>query len=521
MTQDNASPIQKITSSDPKLQQYQNCGTGFKIYQDADISWFLTCRHVLEDVGGEGKALVGGMKVSFAKVRDKSSPVDLAVLGVKGFDKVSPLKLSPYAVPGDSVVIDGFYLYDVQRKVFKNERISAILAQQDVFSGQETAERVKVWSLECKGVLKKGYSGSPVIDVETRRAVGVATYKEEGKTGAAIGIDALEQVIDNIPIELESALKVPVADPDATDTKAKECDRDKQAVDFTRLIPQQCNDMICQNLLKDFACLLKNCSNCICHKFPRFFFLLGDRKECHTSLIQRFQHTILYKHARKKFPENTKLVPDFSVRLPLVNCDIYMKNKQPMLLNIMPGRHFPAETSNTFLLNDFCTFLSSHYNKVVILIHHIDASRWTRKTQRFIRWYITDYWDSLPKDSPCFYNFFNIEYDTVEGGFWKRLFSMDWWTAWLVRERLRKFGKKIAQKRLCGLLEELKPVDKGDVANWLRQYELYSQDDVQLVNKLNQIFDNKKSLEMSKVEPALKDVADEESRKKLINQGVV
>ena len=521
MTQDNESPIQKITSSDPMYQQYQNCGTGFKIYQDGDISWFLTCRHVLKDVGGEKKALLGGMKVSFARVRDESSPVDLAVLGVKGFDKVSPLKLSPYAVVGDSVVIDGFYLYDVQRKVFKNERISAILAQRDGFSTQETAERVKGWSLECKEALKKGYSGSPVIDVKTRRAVGVVTYKEEGKTGAAICIDALEKVIDKMPIELKAALKVPLADPDATDTKAKECDRDKQAIDFTRLIPDECNDMICQNLLKDFAGLLRNCSNCICHSFPRFFFILGDRKECHTSLIQRFQNTILYKHARKKFPENTKLVPDFSVRLPLLNCDIYMKNKQPMLLNIMPGRHFPAESCNTFLLPDFCTFLSSHYNKVVILIHHIDASRWTRKTQKFIRWYITDYWDSLPKEGPCFYNFFNIEYDSVEGGFWKRLFSVDWWTALLVRERLRRFGKKVAKKRLFIFLEELKPVDRADVSSWLRQYELYSQDAVQLGNKLEEIFDNKTRLEMIKVEPALKDIADEESRKKLINQGVL
>lgn len=520
--QDDESPIQKITSSDPGRQEARYCGTGFKIFQEDDISWFLTCRHVLEEVGGKDKAIVGNREVFDIKSLDKPSPVDLAVLKVKGFNNAGSLKLSPYAVPGDSVVIDGFYLYDFRHKVFKNERISATLVQQEGFSAQGTSERVGGWSLECKENLKKGYSGSPVINIKTGRVTGVVTYKEEGKIGVAIGIDSLEKLLDNMPVELEAALKIAASDPDATDTRAKECDRDRQAVDFQRLIPEECNDLFCENLLKNFAELFpENCSEDMCHSLPRFFIIYGDRKECHKSLIQRFQNTVLLKYAKKRFPASTKLVPDFTVSLPLENCDIYIKNKQPMLLQIIQGRHFLSEmSSNTFLLNDFCVYLSSTY-KVVILIHHIDASRWTRKTLKFLQWYITEYWNTLPEGSPCFYNFFNIEYDTVEGGFWKRLFSADWWTSRRVRRQLNRFGRTVAKKRLCVLLEELKPVNRGDVSKWLMQYDFYYQNNVELLNKLEQIFGTKNSLEMHKIEPCLKDVADEESRKKLINEGVL
>ncbi|HLC14625.1 MAG TPA: hypothetical protein VJL89_00150 [Thermodesulfovibrionia bacterium] len=56
------SAVFQITSLD-SAKTAHDFGTGFLIYQDKDSAWFVTCRHVVEAVGGWQRAQVGDMKV--------------------------------------------------------------------------------------------------------------------------------------------------------------------------------------------------------------------------------------------------------------------------------------------------------------------------------------------------------------------------------------------------------------------------------------------------------------------------
>lgn len=173
-------------------------GTGFPIWRESGATWFLTCAHVVDDVGGNDQIRVDSQP---AEVVGRGEPkvVDLAVLRVPGLE-MPPFKLGlaggkdmPCDIPGCTAFMGGLR---------KRESLEAVLDGQVEFS--ECGERwITAWALRIVGAtpLDGGYSGSPVMLGETETVFAVASHKE-GERGYAISLVHLREIWPEMPSAL-------------------------------------------------------------------------------------------------------------------------------------------------------------------------------------------------------------------------------------------------------------------------------------------------------------------------------
>ena len=190
-------------------------GTGFPFYREENYTYLLTCAHVVKDVGGEENVRVNNNNdipvdvVAIGSIHD----FDLAVLRIKGLLNFPLFKLRVLSRDKEKICqvnISGNYLYS-EDKIPECQTIRGIIdARGKVIKSQE---KVGVWELKItQGKLKPGYSGAPVVDLETGFVVGVTTHKEgrneqEGKVGRAISIEAIEKIWAKIPSTISQQLK--------------------------------------------------------------------------------------------------------------------------------------------------------------------------------------------------------------------------------------------------------------------------------------------------------------------------
>lgn len=90
--------------------------------------------------------------------------------------------------------------------------------------------KVIAWKLLINqgGCLRQGYSGAPVVDLETGHVLGIATNMEkDGTEGLAISIEALKDIWPEMPLAISQQLKT---EPD-TSTDSKENDTPVQGKD--------------------------------------------------------------------------------------------------------------------------------------------------------------------------------------------------------------------------------------------------------------------------------------------------
>ncbi|NEN92954.1 MAG: SUMF1/EgtB/PvdO family nonheme iron enzyme [Okeania sp. SIO3H1] len=200
-----------ITSASDNSMKGNVIGTGFAFYQQENYTYLLTCAHVVEDVGGEENVLVNNISAEVVAIGDTQG-FDLAVLRVKELLSVLPLGL--IILPGEleislKISIPGYFLWG-ENKVRRRKTIKGIMM---VEAGEEKAfqiiknvgEEVAIGKLKIEaGKLQKGYSGAPVVDLETGFVLGITTHmegkdEEEGKEGTAISIEALKKIWPEVP----------------------------------------------------------------------------------------------------------------------------------------------------------------------------------------------------------------------------------------------------------------------------------------------------------------------------------
>ncbi|NER03143.1 MAG: SUMF1/EgtB/PvdO family nonheme iron enzyme [Okeania sp. SIO3C4] len=200
-----------ITSSSNNSMKANVIGTGFAFYQEENYTYLLTCAHVVEDVGGEENVLVNNISAEVVAIGDTQG-FDLAVLRVKELLSVLPLGLMILPEEPEislKISIPGYFLWG-ENKVRRRKTIKGIMM---VEAGEEKAfqiiknvgEEVAIGKLKIEtGKLQKGYSGAPVVDLETGFVVGITTHmegknEEEGKEGTAISIEALKKIWSEMP----------------------------------------------------------------------------------------------------------------------------------------------------------------------------------------------------------------------------------------------------------------------------------------------------------------------------------
>ena len=193
-------------------------GTGFIFYKKQNYTYLLTCAHVVEDVGGEENIRVNNIPAEVIKIGDVQG-FDLAILKVnKNFSLPSLNLMILYGEEEKKleVKIPGFYLWSqnnaLRRQTIKGEMIVEVDGERAFQLIEDMPEDVAVEKLEIKkGRLRSGYSGSPVIDINTGLVVGIVTHKVdvdgEGRFGRAISIEALEKIWSEIPNEVSKQIE--------------------------------------------------------------------------------------------------------------------------------------------------------------------------------------------------------------------------------------------------------------------------------------------------------------------------
>lgn len=179
-------------------------GTGFVIHRDESATYVLTCKHVLDPI----KSLrIDNQPAVEVASDDAKYGFDLAVLKVEGDLNRSPLSLNPIAKPGRSFAAAGF----------SNQADSHILEQFRGTLGKPVGRESQRfgdcggWQLDmgADGRFENGYSGSPVIDEASGRAVGVVAVRRDdpsGKKGIAIAVSALLKMWPDMPAPLRDSL---------------------------------------------------------------------------------------------------------------------------------------------------------------------------------------------------------------------------------------------------------------------------------------------------------------------------
>lgn len=190
--------IIQITSRNPENRSF---GTGFLIYKNPVSSFFVTCAHVVTDVGGESKINVNGVpgEIIFWGSGDE---LDLAILKTNGYLDKPPLELGIYGLEGSPIIVAGFYIFG---KHFSIIEIEGKLGKQIELVSRHRTDRIQTWDFKIidETYLQDGFSGAPIIDKETTRVIGVVSYKQgDGQRGRAISIEELEKVWQEMPANL-------------------------------------------------------------------------------------------------------------------------------------------------------------------------------------------------------------------------------------------------------------------------------------------------------------------------------
>lgn len=189
-----------ITSTDTENKSF---GTGFVFWQENNDSYILTCAHVIEEVGKDKICVDSITQVELIACGARSN-IDLAILKVTDLSKQILYLCNMCEQENIAFQISGFYqLTGAKIPIGKNiegTTKSEIVLTKDLLNG---------WDLTINEdyKLQKGYSGSPIINIDTGKVFAIATHAEEsGSGGYAISINHLLKIWKNPPDKLRDSL---------------------------------------------------------------------------------------------------------------------------------------------------------------------------------------------------------------------------------------------------------------------------------------------------------------------------
>lgn len=179
-----------------------NFGTGFIVHRDQHGTYFVTCAHVVHNVGGADEMVVDNNSDLHPVLVDSGVDrgVDLAVLRVAGLFERPVLRLADDGASKRVVTITGFRKHTSSEHVLRS--IRGTMGSLIDLQAHGKVSRVDAWDLSIEGeyYLAEGYSGAPVLDASSRQVIGVASHLEhEGRKGQAISIAALRVAWIDLP----------------------------------------------------------------------------------------------------------------------------------------------------------------------------------------------------------------------------------------------------------------------------------------------------------------------------------
>ncbi len=252
------------------------------------------------------------------------------MLKVQKIFEQAALPLADAGEPERRIQIPGYQPF---KSDFLLRPLSGKLGEKLTVTPRNTFDRIDAWDLVIDGnyPIKKGYSGSPVIDLQSGKVVGVASHRlDSGEKGVAVSIGALPGLWPDMPDALRRAFE-PTQGSESSRTsenahtkqkKSPICEIVREAGDFqvrttdeaqggqsqpnfSRLPAKLCDRDPHEGTFWDFFC--KHEDDAACRGRPKFFFIHGNAGECHMNLIERLRQTKIKYYVENRYQDESAL----------------------------------------------------------------------------------------------------------------------------------------------------------------------------------------------------------------------
>jgi tetratricopeptide (TPR) repeat protein len=182
-----------------KSKQNRKFGTAVSIEAKGDTATYVTCAHVIHDVGGLNEVLVGGEPATVVACREPGDPKDLAVIFAKITPDVSPFLLSTHAQRGDAIHLFGFQAFGAH---YLLRNIAGVLGKLIKIHDRDNETSLRAWDIivQDDDLLQHGFSGAPVFHEASQRIIGIVSHRiGDGAKGIALSVDLLPDIWPSIP----------------------------------------------------------------------------------------------------------------------------------------------------------------------------------------------------------------------------------------------------------------------------------------------------------------------------------
>lgn len=170
-------------------------GTGFVVYKNDNLSYLVTCAHVVEACGKES-LLVANQEATLVAIGNKET-IDLAVIVVQGLDSLA-LKLSNINVYEQMPFnVKGFKKYINQNH--KLELLDGVVKKHSQIVSPQKNIDIYELSLYVDDNIEKGYSGSAIYSSSSNYVFAVAISRYNQTHADAIPIRYLKEIWAEMP----------------------------------------------------------------------------------------------------------------------------------------------------------------------------------------------------------------------------------------------------------------------------------------------------------------------------------
>lgn len=200
--------IRRVSST---VANKRDFGTAFAIYADSEATYFLTCMHVVENVGGPDCVMIDGN--CNIEVRAWRLPEDLAILRMRDGSEYPVLTLGGGGSEGDPFV--GYGWQELSIDSYELSPFSGKLGKRVDLESRAEPGRAKAWRIELESgsTLRRGNSGAPLIEPGTGKVIGIVRYMAgEGQEGIAVSADVVARVWQDRPPGVLASQEVAVPD---------------------------------------------------------------------------------------------------------------------------------------------------------------------------------------------------------------------------------------------------------------------------------------------------------------------
>ncbi|CAA6819517.1 MAG: Unknown protein [uncultured Sulfurovum sp.] len=181
-----------------KSSENSSFGTGFVVYKDDNVSYIVTCAHVI-DACKKDSLLVNGEVATLVAIGAKNE-IDLAVIRVEKLESTA-LKLSAIPVYEKMpFAVQGFKKYINRNHKF--ELLEGTIKKSSQIKTDEATIDIHELSLCLDDSIEQGYSGSAIYSTSSRYVFAVAISRYDKKHADAISIKYLRDIWEQMPPDL-------------------------------------------------------------------------------------------------------------------------------------------------------------------------------------------------------------------------------------------------------------------------------------------------------------------------------